>query len=140
MPTPTPIRAKGDALAQKPSDALADIFAGTLDGRFGQSHTSHLVQELTGFVEAIADAAGQGRQLFGGRRQAACVDAGFLVEGEKALAAASAVIVGALAGDIAAQADEAMAALAMIRGGVVAMRAGYAGSLVAVFFCSRCWR
>jgi hypothetical protein len=57
-----------------------------------------------------------------------------LVEGEKALAAASAVIVGALARDLAAQADEAMAAVAVISVGVVAVRAGYAGPLVAVFF------
>ncbi len=77
-----------------------------------------------GFLEAVADAAGQRRQLFGGGRQAVGADAGLLVKGEKALATTPAVIVGACARDLAAEAEEAMAALALIGGGVVAEGAG----------------
>jgi len=82
------------------------------------------VEQLTGFLEAVADVAGQAGQLFGGGRQAAGADAGFLVEGEEALTAASAGIVGAGAGNLTCQADEAMAAVAVIRGGVLAVGAG----------------
>jgi hypothetical protein len=46
-----------------------------------------------------------------------------LVEGVETLAAASAVVVGASAGNVTAQADQAVATMAVIGGGVVAVRA-----------------
>ncbi len=95
MPMPTAIRAEGDALILKSRDALADVFGRAFDGRFGQPHTGPFTQELAGFVEAVADAAGQGCQLLDGSRQAVVANAGLLIEGEKALAATSAVVVGA---------------------------------------------
>src|SRR5262249_11416650 len=140
MPTPAYIRSEGDALALQPREALAHVFGGPLAGGLGQTHTGHLLKELTGFVEAVADTASQSRQLFGGRRQAMLVDAGLLVKGAQALAAASAVIIGALTRNLAAQTEETLRAVAVISSGVVAVRAGYAGSLVAVFFESSCWR
>jgi hypothetical protein len=76
--------------------------------------------------------------LLGGRGKAVAIDAGLLIEGTQAKAAASAIVVGTAAGNIAGQADEGTAAVAVIGGGVVAMGTGYAGPLVAVFFCSRC--
>ena len=138
MPRPGYVRAEGNALALQRGDALAHLFGGPFDGRFGQGHVGHLPEQMTGPLEAVADAAGQGGPLLGGGRQASCADAGLLVEGEESLAAAPAVIVGAAAGDLACQAEEAMAAVAVVSGGVVAVRAGQAGPLVAVFICSRC--
>jgi hypothetical protein len=72
--------------------------------------------------------------LLGGRAEAPGGDAGGLVEGEEALAAAAAVVVGAATADQAAQADQGVFALVVEGGGLVAGRAGYSGALVAVFF------
>ena len=53
---------------------------------------------------------------------------------------AGVIVIGATAGDIAAQADEGTAAVAVIGSGVIAVGTGHAGAVVAVFFCSRCCR
>src|SRR5262249_60832202 len=131
---------EGDAVALQACEAFAPVCVGRLVGGFGQPLTGHLLKELTGFVEAAADTASQSRQLFGGRRQAMLVDAGLLVKGAQALAAASAVIIGALTRNLAAQTEETLRAVAVISSGVVAVRAGYAGSLAAGLFESGRWR
>lgn len=95
---------------------------------------------MAGFIEAVADGAGQRRELLGGGGKAMAVDAGLLIEGTEALSTASAVVVSAATGNVACQADEGVATVAVIGGGVVAVRTGYARPLVAVFFCSRCCR
>lgn len=82
------------------------------------------MEQLPGFLETIADAAGQGGQLFGSRGEAARGDAGLLVEGEEALATAAAVVVSTPAGDVAAEADQGALPLAVVRCGVVAVGAG----------------
>lgn len=92
---------------------------------------------MAGFLEAIAYSTGQRREPLGGGAKAVVTDAGLLIKRTEALSTASAVVVGAAAGDVAAETDEGVAAVAVISGGVIAVGTRYAGALVAVFFCSR---
>src|SRR5262249_58661535 len=99
----------------------------------------HLVQQLGGLLEAVADGPGQRGELLGGGGEPPVGDAGLLVEGAEPLATAAAVVVGPPATDRAEQADEGAPAVLVVAGGVVAVRAGHAGGVVADFFwASRC--
>jgi hypothetical protein len=60
-----------------------------------------------------------------------------LIEGTDALAAAAAVVVGPSVTEGSEEADQGAAGVFVIGCGVVAVRAGYAGPWVAVFFCVR---
>ena len=85
-------------------------------------------------LEALAGGPGQGRQTLGGRGELAVGEAGLDVEGGEALATAAAVVVRAVEGEWPQSTDDVTPALAVVRGGTVAVRAGQAGPLVAVFF------
>jgi hypothetical protein len=65
-------------------------------------------------------------------------EAGLPVEGGKALAAAAAVVVGAVEVERAQDADDVAFAVAVVRGGAIAVGARHAGPLVAIFFRARC--
>ena len=71
-------------------------------------------------------------------------DAGLVVEGAVPLAAAAAVVVGAAEVEGAEEADEGAVEVGVVGGSVVAVRARYARSGVAVFFvrgaAGRPWR
>src|SRR5437868_10804154 len=91
-------------------------------------------------LAALAGAAGQRGQPLGGRGEVARGDARLPVEGAQPPAAGAAVVVGAAVADRPQHADDGARAVAVVGGGAVAVRAAYAGPLVAVFFWARrCW-
>src|SRR5205807_7387963 len=111
-------------------DAAPDVFGGALDGGLRQAHPGRLFQQIGGLLEAVADAAGQGGEALGGGGQCPLGDAGAVVEGGGAFAAAAAVIVGAGVADGPDDADDGALAVGVIGGGVVAVGAGHTGGFV----------
>jgi hypothetical protein len=89
---------------------------------------------LGGAFEALRGGTGPGDDLLGGRGEAPVVQAVSLVEREGAPAAGAAEVVGPAVADVTDQAQDVAVAVAVERGGLVAVRAGQAGTLVAVFF------
>src|SRR5439155_19195826 len=82
----------------------------------------------------VGDGTRQGGELFCRRGQVAAAHAGLVIEGTHAVAAAAAVVIGTLEADNAEQAQGAALPLAVIGGGLAALRAGDTGTVVAIFF------
>lgn len=92
------------------------------------------MEQVGPFLKAIGDGPRQGRDALQAWRQLPRRQAGSLVEGEKAVAATAAQVVGAAVADGADETGGPMGPVAVEGGGSSAERTGYAGALVAVFF------
>src|SRR5262249_13932778 len=110
------------------------VLGGALGSRFGQADAGHLVQQVGPLLEAVRDGAGQGVDALQAGGQVVFAQADLLVEGEQALTAAPAVVVGAGVADGPDEAGGGVGAVAVEAGGVAALRAGHRAALVAVFF------
>src|SRR6185437_11144887 len=128
---------QGNALLVQVREVQANRLGGAFDGRFGQANAAHFFQQLASLLEAGADTAGEAGQSLHGGTKMMFVQARLLIEGTDTLAAAAAVVVGAAVTEGSKQADQGAACVVVIGCGVATVRAGYAGPLVAVFFCAR---
>ena len=71
MPVPRLLRAERLARIEFRGNPLAHSFRRSLHRRFAEPHARRLGEQITPFVECVGHPAGEGRQLFHGRRQVA---------------------------------------------------------------------
>ena len=81
----------------------SSVVRSTVDS--AEPDAGHLVEQLGPLLEAVGDRPGQGGDALQGRGQVAGRQARLAVEGEQALAAAAAEVVGAAVADRAHEAD-----------------------------------
>ena len=86
------------------------------------------------FIEAFSDAPGQRGQPLGSRRQIHVGQADFLVPRTVAFSADTAIVVGPLAANLAAQTEGFSLPVTLELGGALTSGADNAGTVVAVFF------
>ena len=99
MPGPVRLRAEGRAGRDGLGQARAGVLGGPLDGRLREPDAGHLLEQFGPLLEAVGDRPGQGGDPLQGRGQVAGGQAGVAVEGEQALAAGAAEVVGAAVAD-----------------------------------------
>src|SRR5262249_22709714 len=138
VPGPIDLGAKGPARLQVGREADTGVLGGPLDGGLAEAHARHFGHQLGTLLEAVGDGTRQGGDTLQSRAEIPGRQAGLPIEGEQALAAAAAQVVGALVGDGANEAGRRVRAVAVGLGRGVRGGTGYAGALVGVFFRARC--
>jgi hypothetical protein len=92
------------------------------------------LEQIRAALEARTDRPDQTRQAFDGRGELAGRDAGLLIEGSLPVAAPAAIIAGPPVAEGADETDDGTVAVGVVAGGLLTIRTGYTGALVAVFF------
>ncbi len=134
VPGPVGLGAEGCAGFDGVGQALTGVLGGPLDSRLRDPCARHFFEEFGPFLEAVGDGPGQGGDSLQARGQVAGRQAGVAVEGEQALAADPAKVVSAAVADGPHETERGVPAVRVELGGPAAVRAGYSGAFVAVFF------
>lgn len=130
-------RPEREALIEQSCDPPADFLGGPLDGRFTEPDVGHLLEQFGPLLETVADGPRQGGQLLDSLAVSAFAQAGLLVEGNTAVSAMAAVVIGPPVFERAEEAQQSATSIGMVGSGVVAVWTGYRAALVADFFWAR---